>query len=167
MEKSILSRMGFLTRNDKEDFAKQFAEISEEISQLKNDITNMGRCVEENQQTSVQHLSSIQKIFSEKFKLYEVKNKNFISDLQIQQTEVISIIKKSLKQQYEAILSTQKNCQKILANSQAMDQRLQNIEKNGLTKEDLDIVCGFLRLLAASQLIQEASEITKDEERHH
>ena len=50
-------------------------------------------------------------------------------------------------------------CENIFQNNNQIKETLVELNKDKMTKDDLDVVSSFLRLLAANQLMHSASEV--------
>ena len=58
-------------------------------------------------------------------------------------------------------------CENIVQNNDRLRDILLELNKNKMTKDDLDIISSFLRLLAANQLMQSASNIVKNQDNYY
>ena len=74
---------------------------------------------------------------------------------------MMEFLKESFLQQDIKMANVRTFCENIVQNNDRLRDILLELKKNKMTKDDLDIISSFLRLLAANQLMQSASNIVK------
>ena len=159
MGKNILSQVGFMTQDDKTDFDKNFELLVSRTEELERDVVNLN--------TSMTRLEQkLDKIFENidenTNKQLEIKNNMQVFNQSQRQLikEIDSKFSQLLKSQFEDIqnkISEQRTFISSFRNSLAseLNQFFGFNNNKLLTKEDLQVIESFLRLIAANQLIQE------------
>lgn len=80
---------------------------------------------------------------------------------------MMEFLKESFLQQDIKIANVRTFCENIVQNNDRLRDILLELNKNKMTKDDLDIISSFLRLLAANQLMQSASNIVKNQDNYY
>lgn len=81
--------------------------------------------------------------------------------------EMMTLLNKNFSQQSVEIAEINQYCENLLKNNTKIRDILVELNKNKMTKEDLDVISSFLRLLAANQLMQSASDICESQVEEH
>lgn len=144
MEKSILARMGLLTHDDKVELENQLSEIREI---LQNDSIDHKKCVGElalNVKQVEERLASIGEAMCR------------LEDAIIAMNQLIDKSASHTTNLIESLFdSNSKEMNQLKQGSKKNNKLLQAIEASKATKDDVEIISSFLRLIAANQLIQE------------
>lgn len=80
---------------------------------------------------------------------------------------MMEFLKESFLQQDIKMANVRTFCENIVQNNDRLRDILLELNKNKMTKDDLDIISSFLRLLAANQLMQSASNIVKNQDNYY
>ncbi len=80
---------------------------------------------------------------------------------------MMEFLKESFLQQDIKMANVRTFCENIVQNNDRLRDILLELKKNKMTKDDLDIISSFLRLLAANQLMQSASNIVKNQDNYY
>ena len=80
---------------------------------------------------------------------------------------MMKFLKESFLQQDIKMANVRTFCENIVQNNDRLRDILLELNKNKMTKDDLDIISSFLRLLAANQLMQSASNIVKNQDNYY
>lgn len=123
----ILSYMGFFTQIDKKELEINFNELSKTLLSLKEDMSNINQRIESTQVESMGTFSDMKKDVFLKFAEYEKANREMMSNTQIWEENVTSLMRECLNQQYEVMQTVQKLCQDILENSNIIKEIINNI----------------------------------------
>ena len=73
--------------------------------------------------------------------------------------EFLAFLRENFSQQNVKMETIKSACESIFQNNNQMRDILIELNKDKMTKDDLDVVSGFLRLLAANQLMHSVSEV--------
>ena len=80
---------------------------------------------------------------------------------------MMEFLKESFLQQDIKMANVRTFCENIVQNKDILREILLELKKNKMTKDDLDIISSFLRLLAANQLMQSASNIVNNQDNYY
>ena len=80
---------------------------------------------------------------------------------------MMEFLKERFLQQDIKMANVRTFCENIVQNNDRLRDILLELKKNKMTKDDLDIISSFLRLLAANQLMQSASNIVKNQDNYY
>lgn len=136
----ILSYMGFFTQIDKKELEINFNELSKTLLSLKEDMSNINQRIESTQVESMGTFSDMKKDVFLKFAEYEKANREMMSNTQIWEENVTSLMRECLNQQYEVMQTVQKLCQDILENSNIIKEIINNINEIKLTQLNQTII---------------------------
>ena len=166
MEKNILSRVGFMTQEDKNDFEKRLEILFDKTEKLEQSISRIDKKLDA-------LLSNVANLPANEISaaVSEVKNNLRLFNQSERQLikEIESKLFLQLGSQFDEIHYLQYNLQKLQQSAEFMEKNIsqdgglipeferlaEKLNKNLLTKDDLETVESFLRLIAANQLIQE------------
>ena len=184
MGKNILSRVGFMTQEDKTEFDKNFEFLLNRMDKLENDVVNLNngmKRLEEKFDKIIPKITASHSLIDEvSTTIFEIKNNLRIFNQSERQLikEIESKLFLQLKSQFDEIHYLQYNSQKTQQSAENIEKNildmntnlinklkelLNNLNENQLTKSDLNVVESFLRLIAANQMIQETFlNITED-----
>lgn len=136
----ILSYMGFFTQIDKQELKKNVDELSKMLLSLKEDMSEINQRIDSNQIESMRIFADMKKDIFLKVAEYEKTNRDAMSNAQIWEEHITSLMKECLNQQYEVMLNVQKLCQDILENSNVIKEIINNIDKIKLTQLNQTII---------------------------
>ena len=100
-------------------------------------------------------------------KTYSEKESEYFRLQKKQDKEMMEFLKESFLQQDIKMANVRTFCENIVQNNDRLRDILLELNKNKMTKDDLDIISSFLRLLAANQLMQSASNIVKNQDNYY
>ena len=100
-------------------------------------------------------------------KTYSEKESEYFRLQKKQDKEMMEFLKESFLQQDIKMANVRTFCENIVQNNDRLRDILLELNKNKMTKDDLDIISSILRLLAANQLMQSASNIVKNQDNYY
>lgn len=162
MEKNILSRVGFMTQEDKSDFDNNFKilvsrteKLERDISDLNNNITRLEQKLDKIisiQNSSDSEISATVSEIKNNLRVFNQSERQLLNDIQAK-------LFQQLKTQFDEIHYLQYNLQRTQQSAESAEKNCLDIKNifgdNQLTKDDLRIIESFLRLIAANQMLQE------------
>lgn len=128
----------------------------------RNILVQLKKTVVNNHEALSKYITKNQDILLEKIKIRSEKEYQYMELQKKRNDDIIAFLKESFLQQNNKIAIVKTMCENILKNNDEIKITLNELSKNKLTKEDLDVISSFLRLLAANQLMQIASECVEE-----
>ncbi len=143
-------------------------EIISNVEKIK--LTQLNKSIIDNHvelSTSITDISKEQTSCLEKIKTYSKQEVKYFELQKKQDEEMMKFLKESFLQQDIKMANVRTFCENIVQNNDRLRDILLELNKNKMTKDDLDIISSFLRLLAANQLMQSASNIVKNQDNYY
>lgn len=117
--------------------------------------------------TNIINIAKEQTTCLKEIKTYSEKESEYFRLQKKQDKEMMEFLKESFLQQDIKMANVRTFCENIVQNNDRLRDILLELNKNKMTKDDLDIISSFLRLLAANQLMQSASNIVKNQDNYY
>lgn len=129
----------------------------------KNKLPQLNKTVVDNHAALTTYITNAQNASLKEIKTYyedEIQHTKFHTR---QEKEMMEFLKTNLLQQNVKMADIKKACDTIFQSNNKLKDALMELNRDKMTKDDLDVVSSFLRLLAANQLMQSASDTVENQ----
>lgn len=132
-------------------------EILNNIDKIK--LIQLNQTITDNHAVLSEYITKNQTAYLKEIKAYAAQGIDTMELQKKREEELLAFLRESFSQQSIKMETVNSTCENIFQNNSQIKDTLIELNKDKMTKDDLDVVSSFLRLLAANQLMHSASEV--------